>query len=104
MRPDHGPPPDKGMAWQRLDRVRAAVRTAPLPVKIVLVAALLAAAVLASHVPGWVGGLAQAALDFRLAGGRRVGAGRDPARGLPDTSDRTPPALPAAAASVRGGR
>src|SRR5215471_5167047 len=58
MRFDDGPSPDKGMARQRLDRVRAAVRTAPFPVKIVLVFALLAAAVLASAVPGWVGSLA----------------------------------------------
>src|SRR5215470_4594973 len=57
MRPDDGPSPGKGMARQRLDRVRAAIRIAPLPVKIMLVAALLAAAALASAVPGWVGSL-----------------------------------------------
>jgi SpoVK/Ycf46/Vps4 family AAA+-type ATPase len=45
------------MARQRLDRVRAAVRTAPLPVKIVLVLAVLAAAVVASALPARVGDL-----------------------------------------------
>ena len=57
MRPDDGPPPDRRMARQRLDRVRAAVRAAPLPVKIVLVLALLAAAVVASALPARVGDL-----------------------------------------------
>jgi SpoVK/Ycf46/Vps4 family AAA+-type ATPase len=57
MRPDDGPSPDKGLARQRLDRVRAAIRTAPFPVKIALVAALLAAAVLASWLPARVGSL-----------------------------------------------
>ena len=57
MRPDDGPPPDRRTARQRLDRVRSAVRSAPLPVKIVLVVALLAAAVLASAVPARVGDL-----------------------------------------------
>jgi SpoVK/Ycf46/Vps4 family AAA+-type ATPase len=45
------------MARQRIDRVRAAVRTAPLPVKIVLVMAVLAAAVVASALPARVGDL-----------------------------------------------
>ena len=57
MRPDDGPPPDRRTARQRLDRVRSAVRSAPLPVKIVLVLALLAVAVLASAVPARVGDL-----------------------------------------------
>src|SRR5262252_9017093 len=57
MRPDDGPPPDRRTARQRLDRVRSAVRSAPLPVKIVLVFALLAVAVLASWVPAQVGDL-----------------------------------------------
>ena len=57
MGPGHGPLPDRGMARQRLDRVRAAVRTAPLPVKIVLVLAVLAAAVVASALPARVGDL-----------------------------------------------
>jgi len=57
MRSDDGPVPDRQMARQRLDRVRAAVRTAPLPVKIVLVLALLAAAVVASALPARVGDL-----------------------------------------------
>ena len=57
MRSDDGPLPDRQMARQRLDRVRAAVRTAPLPVKIVLVLALLAAAVVASALPARVGDL-----------------------------------------------
>src|SRR6266550_2325572 len=57
MRPNDGPPPERGMARQRLDRVRAAVRSAPLPVKIVLVLALLAAAVVASALPARVGDL-----------------------------------------------
>ena len=57
MRANDGPPPDRGMARQRLDRVRAAVRAAPLPVKIVLVLALLAAAVVASALPARVGDL-----------------------------------------------
>src|SRR5215470_7243248 len=57
MRPDDGPPPDRRTARQQLDRVRSAVRSAPLPVKIVLVLALLAVAVLASVVPARVGDL-----------------------------------------------
>jgi SpoVK/Ycf46/Vps4 family AAA+-type ATPase len=57
MRPDDGPPPDRRTARQRLDRVVFAVRSAPLPVKIVLVLALLAAAVLASAIPARVGDL-----------------------------------------------
>src|SRR5215470_7304912 len=57
MRPDDGPPPDRRTARQQLDRVRFAVRSAPLPVKIVLVLALLAVAVLASAVPARVGDL-----------------------------------------------
>ena len=57
MRANDGPPPDRRMARQRLDRVRAAVRAAPLPVKIVLVLALLAAAVVASALPARVGDL-----------------------------------------------
>jgi SpoVK/Ycf46/Vps4 family AAA+-type ATPase len=55
MRPDDGPPPDRRTARQLLDRVRSAVRSAPLPVKIVLVLALLAVAVVASAVPARVG-------------------------------------------------
>src|SRR6266566_9868878 len=57
LRPDDGPPPDRRTARQRLDRVRSAVRSAPLPVKIVLVLALLAAAVVASALPARVGDL-----------------------------------------------
>jgi SpoVK/Ycf46/Vps4 family AAA+-type ATPase len=57
MRADDGPPPDRRTARQRLDRVRSAVRSAPLPVKIVLILALLAAAVLASALPARVGDL-----------------------------------------------
>src|SRR5690348_2792027 len=57
MRADDGPPPDRRTARQRLDRVRSAVLSAPLPVKIVLVLALLAVAVLASAVPARVGDL-----------------------------------------------
>jgi SpoVK/Ycf46/Vps4 family AAA+-type ATPase len=57
MRPEDGPLPDRGMARQRIDRVRAAVRTAPLPVKIVLVLVVLAAAVVASALPARVGDL-----------------------------------------------
>ncbi|HEY6278042.1 MAG TPA: AAA family ATPase [Streptosporangiaceae bacterium] len=45
------------MARQRIDRIRIAVRTAPLPVKMVLVLALLAAAALASALPARVGDL-----------------------------------------------
>jgi SpoVK/Ycf46/Vps4 family AAA+-type ATPase len=45
------------MARQRLDRVRDRVRAAPLPVKVVLVLALLAAAVVASALPARVGDL-----------------------------------------------
>jgi SpoVK/Ycf46/Vps4 family AAA+-type ATPase len=57
MRADDGPPPDRRTARQRLDRVRSAVLSAPLPVKIVLVLALLAVAVVASAVPARVGDL-----------------------------------------------
>src|SRR5438552_12909025 len=57
MRADDGPPPDRRTARQRLDRVRSAVLSAPLPVKIVLVLALLAVAVVASAVPAQVGDL-----------------------------------------------
>src|SRR5215467_16181072 len=55
MRPDDGPPPDRRTGRQVLDRVRSAVRSAPLPVKIVLVLALLAVAVVASAMPARVG-------------------------------------------------
>jgi len=57
MRPDDGHLPDRRIARQRADRVRAAVRSAPLPVKIVLVLAVLAAAVVASALPARVGDL-----------------------------------------------
>src|SRR6266566_5479206 len=57
LRPDDGSPPDRRTARQRLDRVLSAVRSAPLPVKIVLVLALLAVAVVASAVPARVGDL-----------------------------------------------
>ncbi|HUL28349.1 MAG TPA: AAA family ATPase [Streptosporangiaceae bacterium] len=57
MRPDDGHLPDRRIARQRVDRVRAAVRSAPLPVKIVLVLAVLAAAVVASALPARVGDL-----------------------------------------------
>jgi SpoVK/Ycf46/Vps4 family AAA+-type ATPase len=57
MRPDDGHLPDRRIARQRVDRVRAAVRSAPLPVKIVLVMAVLAAAVVASALPARVGDL-----------------------------------------------
>jgi SpoVK/Ycf46/Vps4 family AAA+-type ATPase len=57
MRPDDGLSPDRRTAGQRLDRIRAAVRAAPLPVKIVLVLALLAAAILAAELPAQVGDL-----------------------------------------------
>jgi len=57
MRQEDGPLPDRGMARQRIDRVRSAVRSAPLPVKIVLVMAILAAAVVASALPARVGDL-----------------------------------------------
>jgi SpoVK/Ycf46/Vps4 family AAA+-type ATPase len=57
MRPDDGSPPDRRTARQWLDRARSAVRSAPLPVKIVLVLALLAVAVVASAVPARVGDL-----------------------------------------------
>ena len=50
-------PPGRGMARERFTRVRATVRAAPLPVKIVLVLALLAAAVVASALPVRVGDL-----------------------------------------------
>jgi SpoVK/Ycf46/Vps4 family AAA+-type ATPase len=55
MRSDDGHLPDRRMARQRVDRIRAAVRSAPLPVKIVLVMAVLAAAVVASALPARVG-------------------------------------------------
>jgi SpoVK/Ycf46/Vps4 family AAA+-type ATPase len=55
MRPHDGSMPDRRMARQRFDRVRAAVRAAPLPVRIVLILALLAAAVAASALPARVG-------------------------------------------------
>jgi len=55
MRSDDGHLPDRLTARQRVDRIRAAVRTAPLPVKIVLVLAVLAAAVVASALPARVG-------------------------------------------------
>jgi SpoVK/Ycf46/Vps4 family AAA+-type ATPase len=57
MRSDDGHLPDRRMARQRVDRVRSAVRSAPLPVKIVLVMAVLAAAVVASALPARVGDL-----------------------------------------------
>jgi len=57
MRPDDGPPPDRRTARQRLDRARSAVRSAPLPVKVLLVLAVLAAAVAASALPARVGDL-----------------------------------------------
>ena len=57
MRPDDGPPPDRRTARQHLDRVRSAVRSAPLPVKVLLVLAVLAAAVVASALPARVGDL-----------------------------------------------
>ena len=57
MRQEDGPLPDRGMARQRIDRVRSAIRSAPLPVKIVLVMAVLAAAVVASALPARVGDL-----------------------------------------------
>ena len=57
MRPDDGPPPDRRTARQRLDRARSAVRSAPLPVKVLLVLAVLAAAVVASALPARVGDL-----------------------------------------------
>lgn len=57
MRPDDGSLPGRRMARQRFDRVRAAVRAFPLPVKIVLVLAMLAVAVVASALPARVGDL-----------------------------------------------
>jgi SpoVK/Ycf46/Vps4 family AAA+-type ATPase len=57
MRPDDGPSPDRRTARQRLDRIRTAIRTAPLPVKVVLVLALLAAAVITAVLPAQVGDL-----------------------------------------------
>src|SRR5260370_15547283 len=41
MRPNEGPRPATRTARERLDRVRDALRTAPTPVKVVLVAAVL---------------------------------------------------------------
>jgi SpoVK/Ycf46/Vps4 family AAA+-type ATPase len=55
MRSDDGHRPARQTARQRVDRIRAAIRTAPLPVKIVLVMAVLAAAVVASALPARVG-------------------------------------------------
>jgi SpoVK/Ycf46/Vps4 family AAA+-type ATPase len=55
MRSDDGHLPDRLTARQRVDRIRAAVRSAPLPVKIVLVMALLVAAVVASALPARIG-------------------------------------------------
>src|SRR5215472_10587821 len=55
MRSDDGHLPDRLTARQRVDRIRAAVRSAPLLVKIVLVLAVLAAAVVASALPARVG-------------------------------------------------
>ena len=55
MRSDDVHLPDRLTARQRVDRIRAAVRSAPLPVKIVLVMAVLAAAVVASALPARVG-------------------------------------------------
>src|SRR6516162_4981417 len=55
MRSDDGHLPDRLTARQRVDRIRAYVRSAPLPVKIVLVMAVLAAAVVASALPARVG-------------------------------------------------
>jgi SpoVK/Ycf46/Vps4 family AAA+-type ATPase len=57
MRPDDGPSPDRRTARQRLDRLRILVRTAPLPVKVVLVLALLAVAVVVAELPAQVGDL-----------------------------------------------
>jgi SpoVK/Ycf46/Vps4 family AAA+-type ATPase len=50
-------PPGRRMARERLARVRAVVRAAPLPVKVLLVLLLLAAAVVASALPARVGDL-----------------------------------------------
>src|SRR5215469_16480149 len=55
MRSDDRHLPDRLTARQRVDRIRAAVRTAPLPFKIVLVIAILAAAMVASALPARVG-------------------------------------------------
>jgi SpoVK/Ycf46/Vps4 family AAA+-type ATPase len=55
MRSDDGHLPDRRMTRQRVDHIRATVRSAPLPVKIVLVMAVLAAAVVASALPARVG-------------------------------------------------
>jgi SpoVK/Ycf46/Vps4 family AAA+-type ATPase len=55
MRSDDGHLPDRRMARERVDRIRATVRSAPLPVKIVLVMAVLAAAAVASALPARVG-------------------------------------------------
>jgi SpoVK/Ycf46/Vps4 family AAA+-type ATPase len=57
MRPDDGLSPDRRMVGQQLDRIRTAVRTAPLLVKVVLVLLLLAAAAVAAELPAWVGDL-----------------------------------------------
>ena len=57
MRPDDGPSPDRRTARQWLDRIRTAIGTAPLPVKILLVLALLAAAAIAAYLPAQVGDL-----------------------------------------------
>jgi SpoVK/Ycf46/Vps4 family AAA+-type ATPase len=55
MRSDDGHLPARRMARQRVDHIRATVRSAPLPVKMVLVMAVLAAAVVASALPARVG-------------------------------------------------
>jgi len=57
MRPDDGPSPDRRTAGQWLDRIRTAIRTASLPVKVLLVLALLAAVVLAAQLPAQAGDL-----------------------------------------------
>ena len=48
MRPNDGSLPGRRMAQERLDAVRRALSEAPLPLKIVLVAALLLLAVIAA--------------------------------------------------------
>jgi SpoVK/Ycf46/Vps4 family AAA+-type ATPase len=57
MRPNDGSRPATRMARERIDRLRAALRTAPLPVKIVLVAATLAIIAAVSLVPARVADL-----------------------------------------------
>jgi SpoVK/Ycf46/Vps4 family AAA+-type ATPase len=51
MRPNDGSRPATRMARERIDRFRAALRAAPLPVKILLVAAVLAIIAAASLIP-----------------------------------------------------